>query len=163
MKKTNSKTNKPETKEQGLLASTKRVFARLASSLAKIAGQQDTLAAHVEKSKEAIAALLEEATDDRKAIWSECSPEERKAVGKRLYDELVKTHKLKPQRASDVLKQVGIKIGNKSTVEALDVDKEHVEQLFLLADKLEKKDPRKVCALLSRAYGKGRKVYPAKK
>jgi hypothetical protein len=147
-----------------ILASTKRILSRLLTSLASIALKQDDLAAVVKKGKEATAALIEAAVEDRRAIWAEQKTEaERKAVGQGLYDALTKDHGLTPQRASDVLKLVGIKIGNKNKVVALDVSAENIEQLFLLADKLEGQDPRRVCALLSRAYGKGRKVYPANK
>jgi hypothetical protein len=154
-----------ETKATGVLASIARLMGRLVGNVARIAGAEDNLTATIEKAKAALAVQLEAAKDDWRAIRSEVKDKaERKALAQSIYNALqAAPHNLKPQRASDVLKKIGIQIREKSPTEATNVADENIEQLFQLADRLEQQDPRRVCALLSRAYGRGRKVYPSKK
>ncbi len=153
-----------ETKTAGLLASTARILSRLVGGLVKIASGEDSLAAHVEKTKATLKAQIDAAVEDWRAIKAEHrEPAERKALAQSVYNALTKEHGMTPQRASEVLKRIGVQIREKAKTEATNVSAENIEQLFMLADKLENGDGRRVCALLSRAYGKGRKVYPAKR
>ena len=153
-----------ETKTQSLLASTARIMSRLVGSLVKIASGEDSLAAHVEKTKATLKAQIDAAVEDWRAIKAEHKePAERKALAQSIYNALTKEHGMAAQRASEVLKRIGVSIRDKAKTEATNIEAANIEQLFMLADKLENGDGRRVCALLSRAYGKGRKVYPSKK
>jgi hypothetical protein len=149
-----------ETKTSGLLASTARILSRLVGALAGIASGEDKLSAHVESAKAALAAQIEAAVADWRAIKSEHKDAaDRKKLARAIYDALTKEHGLAPQRASDVLKRIGVQLREKAATSKTDIAPENVEQLFLLADKLEGGNGERVTALLSRAYGKGRKVY----
>ena len=154
-----------ETKATGVLASIARLMGRLVINVARLAGNEDNLSATIEKAKAALAVQLEAAKDDWRAIRSEVKDKaERKALAESIYKALqAAPHNLKPQRASDVLKKIGIQIRQKGATDATNIDDANIEQMFQLADRLEKQDGRRVTALLSRAYGRGRKVYPSKK
>ena len=154
-----------ETKVSGVLASIARLMGRLVVNVARIAGSEDNLTETIAKAKAVLAEQLEAAQDDWRAIRSEVKGKpERKALAQSIYDALLAApHNLKPQRASDVLKKIGIQIREKSPTDATNIDDANIEQMFQLADRLEKQDGRRVTALLSRAYGRGRKVYPSKK
>ena len=153
-----------ETNTFGLLASTARILSRLVGGLVKIASGEDSLAAHVEKTKATLKAQIDAAVEDWRAIKAEHKePADRKVLAQSIYNALTKENGLTAQRASDVLKRIGVRIRDKAKTDATNIDDANIEQMFQLADRLEKQDGRRVTALLSRAYGKGRKVYPSKK
>ena len=154
-----------ETKVQAVLASSARILSRLVIKVAGIVCKDADLAAYLEKNKAALELQRESAKEDWRSIRSETKDKAaQKSLAQSIYNALIaEPHNLAPQRASDELKRLGIKIRDKSKTEATNVSDENIEQLFQLADNLEKQDPRRVCALLSRAYGRGRKVYPSKK
>lgn len=150
-----------ETKVQGILASTARVLSRLVAGLATYSKEELTLKKTIENAKAALETRIESLKADWKAIKAEHKdPKERKALEQSIYDALqVAPFGLAKQRATEVCRKIGIVLRPKGETVRTAVAKENIEKLFLLADKLEEGDGRRVCALLSRAYGKGRDVY----
>lgn len=149
-----------ETKVQGILASTARVLSRLVAGLATYSKEELTLKKTIENAKAALETRIEGLKSDWRAIKAEHDPKERKALEQSIYDALqVAPFGLAKQRATEVCRKIGIVLRPKGETVRTAVAKANIEQLFQLADTLEEQDGRRVCALLSRAYGKGRDVY----
>lgn len=145
-----------------ILASTQRVLSRVVGGLASLAGMQDNAKTAAEKAKAAIT----EKTDSVKTDWKSVSLEhkdkaDRKALAARIHKALVAEHGLAPQRASDMLKVLGLDglLFAKHSKVRVELPDGIVEMLFTFADEKLGADGEKVKTALSRAYGKARDVY----
>jgi len=145
-----------------LLASTARILERLIPSLAAISQKEDAAKAAADKA----AADIEKRTESAKADWRAIASEhkdkaERKALAQRIHKALMADHDLSSQRASDMLKKIGlgglIRADHKKP--RVELPDGIVELLFELADEKLGADGDKVKTALSRAYGKARDVY----
>ena len=145
-----------------VLASTERVLTRVVGALASLAGLQDSAKSAAEKAKVTITEKIDSVKVDWKAVASEHKDKaERKALAARIHKALQADHGLSSQRASEMLKVLGLDglLFAKHQKVRVELPDGIVEMLFTFADEKLGADGEKVKTALSRAYGKARDVY----
>ena len=159
-KKASTKSHLDQPLKLGLTS--KLQYENLCDGLVKYEAADTLETARALKNKEAIALAFEKCLQGWKNLRQDIKgKDERTRLGRQIYQHLI-AKKIAPQRASDVLKRLGIKIGNKSSVKSLKIQSENIDKIFALANELEEANGPRVLALLNRSVNSARKVYPTK-
>lgn len=146
-----------------LAASTARIFSRVVSGLANVESIQTAAKIAADTAKENLAKAVEAVKSDWKAVASEHKDKaERKELARRIHAALqAAPHRLSSQRASDMLKVLGLDglLYAKHQKVRVELPDGLVEAVFAFVDEKLEADGEKVKTALSRAYGKARDVY----
>jgi hypothetical protein len=137
----------------GILATVGKAISNLIPAVVAVVKSQDAMMAARDKAIELVREIKAEVT----------TPEERTKVAKHVYAALTSApYNLKKQRASGVLKSLGLAI-RKSSEKGLQIDENNILQMVTLAESLEDKNADRMAALIYKVQSRVRKMKAAAK